>query len=107
MTSTHDPFDLQGQDEASREEADARRLMQLQEADDFAWLMSHKQGRRIVWRWLGAMGVFRSGFDSDALTMAAKCGQREIGLQLLAQAAVDPDAYVLMQREHQPAKTDA
>lgn len=95
-----DPSDILAQEAQALEEqaqADARRA---RERDDFRWLMGHAQGRRIVWRYLGACGVFHSSFSSDALVMAKKEGRREFGLQILDDVVTHtPLAYAKMMEE--------
>lgn len=58
--------------------------------DDKQWvldiqaLMETEFGRRIMWRLLSQFcGVFDATFSSDALAMAWKEGQREVGLRLI------------------------
>jgi len=62
----------------------------LEIEDDRQWvldiqsLMETEFGRRIVWRLLSQIcGVFDATFSSDALVMAWKEGQREVGLRLI------------------------
>jgi hypothetical protein len=68
---------------------EAERLRQIQlgrERDDFRWLMAHAQGRRIVWRYLAAGGVFRTTHvfgDANGRDSALNEGRRQIALQLL------------------------
>lgn len=71
------------------EDAETARLRQAQlarERDDFRWLMAHAQGRRIVWRYLAAGGVFRTTHvfgDINGRDSALNEGRRQIALQLL------------------------
>lgn len=81
----NDPTDLAAQDEARAETA---RLQQAQFAklrEDVRWLMGHAQGRRIVWRYLSAAGVYRTTFapgDGGRKT-AYNEGMRSMGLLIL------------------------
>jgi len=45
------------------------RLRRETEEADYKWLMSSKQGRRIVWRMLEQSGIYRSSFSTDAAAM--------------------------------------
>ena len=72
-----------------------------EEADDFKWLLSSRRGRRIVWRQLERTGVFRSSFNNNSMAMAFAEGNRNLGLQMVAQVhALRPDAYALMVTEN-------
>lgn len=87
--------------EARRQEAEAARITRTQtERADIEWLMSEKQGRRIVWRLLDEAGVFRTVFSESAQRMAFNEGLRNTGLQLLDKVMeFCPDAYMQMTRE--------
>lgn len=93
-------MDLQGQ-EADREERERRvKFAALQETEDLKWLMSSKRGRRIVWRLLERAGVYRSSFNTNAMTMAFNEGVRNEGLRLVAQCAQHcPGSYAEMLAE--------
>lgn len=103
-----DPTDL----EALRREADEQRKREatekLIEIGDLKWLMSSKQGRRLMWRLLSQFGVYRSSFNSDALVMAYLEGQRNNGLALMADLLEHaPDRYAEMmqdQKEYNDAR---
>ena len=96
--------DLQPPEQADHLRAQVAARAQRQEADDTAWLMSGKRGRRIVWRLLERAGVFHAVFTPDALGMAFTAGCRNEGLRLLAAVHTLPD-YQLMVAENvaQPA----
>jgi len=77
-----DDFDLAAQ-EARAEEAKANQKRQQQEEkNDLHWLMSKKQGRRIMYRLLDRAGVFTTSFNTNAMTMAFNEGRRNEGLAL-------------------------
>ena len=98
--SQYDPIALNDQAEAADSKALRDRMAAEREAADIRWLMESEQGRRIVWRILNQSGVFRSSFSSDALAMAFSEGNRNIGLQLMAQVhELCPDMYPEMVRE--------
>jgi hypothetical protein len=83
--SLTDPTDTRAleraQSQADERNAQAGRV----EADDLKWLMSNKRGRRIAFRLLERAGVWRSSFNTNALTMAFSEGTRNLGLMLLSQ----------------------
>ena len=82
-------------------EANEQKRRAQEQADDLRWLLSGPRGRRIAWRWLESAGVFRTSFNTDALTMAFAEGQRNAGLRLMDQVlAVRPDAYTQMVKEN-------
>ena len=84
----------------AKAQADAKRRAR-EEVEDMRWLLSGQRGRRIVYRQLEAAGVFRLSFNTNAMAMSFAEGQRNTGLQLLAQVmAVRPDAYALMVKEN-------
>ncbi len=94
-----DPTDLRGleqdQEELDRREAAARRL----EEDDFRWLMSQKQGRRLVHQLLAETGVYRSSFTGNSETFFRE-GARSVGLRYLGLInAVCPEQYTIMLQE--------
>jgi len=70
--------------------------------EDLHWLMRHRQGRRVVWRWLDDAGIWRLSFNTDALLMAFVEGGRNQGLMLLrALLAACPEFYHVMMQENQ------
>ncbi|WP_051919483.1 Bbp19 family protein [Basilea psittacipulmonis] len=73
----------------------------LKEQEDIEWLMSHLQGRRIVWRLLERMGVFRLSFNENPLHMSFLEGQRNEGLRLLNLVMEHcQESYFAMTREN-------
>lgn len=99
--SNFDPMDTHRQEqERESRELDARLKRETEEAD-IRWLMSCKQGRRIVWRLLESAGVYRLSYvQSDALTTAFNEGKRNGGLKLMAQVhALCPELYPVMVKE--------
>lgn len=83
--------------ERTRKEKRGREL----ELEDMAALLATKGGRRVIWRYLTACGVFRTSFDGSSRTYFAE-GMRNVGLMLLADInEADPQAYVTMLKESQ------
>ena len=90
---------MDAQNETSHNAKAERRARQ--EAEDLRWLLSGPRGRRIVYRQLETAGVFRLSFNTNAMAMAFNEGQRNAGLQTLAQVmAALPEAYALMVKEN-------
>ena len=86
-----DPIQTREQQRSS----DAKQARQV-EANDFKWLMSTKQGRRVVHRLIAAAGVYRTTFTGNSETFFRE-GKRAFGLMLLEEASKNcPDEYLLM-----------
>lgn len=94
MTKDHDPTDTDApRDNTTRV---ARRQV---EANDIRWLMSSKQGRRVMHRFIEHCGVYRSTFTGNSETFF-KEGMRNVGLFLVAEIQRHtPDAYAQMNTE--------
>lgn len=104
----HDPLDTQEHARIAAERGDKAALTRINEANDFKWLMSCPQGRRIVWRLLGSAGVFRSSFATNAMQMAFNEGKRNEGLELLAQIhTLCPERYQVMVEEQVSDRNNA
>ena len=95
-----DPTDLQAQRQRRNKAAAASRLADDTAKEDWKWLMKTKRGRRIVWRLLEEAGVFRLSFSTNAMAMAFAEGNKNAGLQILAQVQKhSPDLYTTMVKE--------
>lgn len=87
---------------ADAQEAEATRQQRLREESDFKFIMGSKQGRRFMWRLLGITGLFRNPFAGDEGATAFRCGEANIGQQLLAEIhGLCPERYVEMLKEQQ------
>ncbi len=76
-------------------------LAKQQKLDDLKWLMQHKSGRRIVWRFLEFTGVYNTTFRVDALQTAFAEGQRAVGLAVLHEVCSDfSKLYIIMLQEN-------
>lgn len=101
-----DPLDIAAQEQAKGERDELERVKRLIEIEDFKWLMAYKPGRRFIWRLLEKHGVFRSSFRTEPLEMAFLEGQRNDGLNLLADIHEHtPDRYIEMLKEQKDART--
>ena len=83
----------------SARHADDQGLAQAR--NDVRAVMSTREGRRAVRRWLGLHGVFRSitAIDSSALTYALS-GRRDAGLEMLEDVVrADRALYLVMENE--------
>ncbi len=63
-------------------EHEAARLRAEVVAADTRWLASSEQGRRVLYRLLERVGVFRTSFGTDGATEFRE-GMRNVGLMLL------------------------
>lgn len=98
--SNYDPLDIRGQERNKNDRDIQARLAREAEEADIRWLMSSKRGRRFVWRLLENAGVFRSSFNTNAMTMAFSEGTRNYGLRMLALVHSQcPEQYTLMSKE--------
>lgn len=62
--------------------------------------METQEGRDFFWWLLGQCGVYQNPFAANALVMAMKSGQMNIGQILLGEInRVAPDAYIRMMQE--------
>jgi len=102
MAEGHDPYDNHAQEAAEAKEAEAKRLERDREVDDFKWLMGHRQGRRVMWRLLSMTGLFRNPHVPGTDDVLFRCGEQNIGQQLLAEIhLLCPEQYHGMVKEHQ------
>lgn len=98
----YDPLDTESADKARSDSTSRDKLAQKTEAGDVRWLMSSKQGRRIVWRLLDRSGVYRLSFNTNSMTMAFAEGARNEGLRLTSLIhAHCADMYPIMLKESQ------
>lgn len=97
---THDPMDMQSQEDAKAAKALGARVVRDTDESDFKWLMGSKRGRRIVWRLLERAGVFQLSFNTNAMTMAFSEGRKNEGLRIISQIhTLCPDLYPVMTKE--------
>ncbi|MBK8772248.1 MAG: endopeptidase [Rhizobiales bacterium] len=97
--SSHDPFDLEGQEQHRKAKDDRDGLDRKNETEDIRWLMSGPRGRRIAYRFLERAGIWQSSFTGNSETFFRE-GRRDMGLQLLASINTTcPDAYAKMIEE--------
>lgn len=78
----------------SREAINKRR-----EGDDMRFILATEQGRRVLWKYLEACGIYKSSFTGSSETYFLE-GQRNIGLKILNDIMdADPESYVKMMKE--------
>ena len=98
--SNYDPLDLRSQERSKAERELRERLARENEEADIKWLMGNKRGRRVIWRLLDQAGVFRSSFNTNAMTMSFAEGHRNYGLRILALIHSQcPELYPTMMKE--------
>jgi hypothetical protein len=103
----YDPLDLAGQEARERDEVALARVKRQRELEDIKWLMSSRQGRRIMWRLLDLTGPTRSSFDTNALRMAWNEGNRNFGVQMLEEVLrYCSETYRVMVKEHNDDNRD-
>lgn len=72
--------------ESTREivlDADRVKILELKrEADDFVWLMSQREGRRVIKRLIDKSRVFQSTFHEDGRVHAFREGFRRYGTEI-------------------------
>ena len=102
-----DPLDFKAQ-ERDQKRREKQALLELeQDEGDLVWLMNERRGRRFVWRILERAGVFRSPFDTNALNMARKTGEKEFGIWVVVQINdICPELYMKMVREQKERKEE-
>lgn len=78
----------------------AAELREKQEEADMQFIMSSKQGRRIVWAQLTLCHVFSSTFATEPHVTAFNEGNRNAGLRLFSLVMkACPDLYLTMANE--------
>ena len=103
--NTNDPTDTRSLDRSHAKRQEQSRLQAETEVSDIKWLMKGPRGRRHIWRQLELAGVFRSSFNTNAMTMAFQEGQRNTGLRLLGIVHEHcPDLYHIMVGENTHGK---
>lgn len=71
-----------------------------QEITDLRAVLAMPEGRRFLWRFMGACGVEESSFNANAALMAKACGMRDAGQMLKAKIIeADERAYLTMMQE--------
>lgn len=79
--------------------AEKQRLGRDLELEDFKWVLSTPQGRRMVARYIGFCGVWKQSFTGNSETFFNE-GKRVVGLKLLEDLNdSDPSAYMKMMNE--------
>ncbi len=72
---------------------------------DLRKVLSTREGRRFVWRYIGLCGVFKNPHGVDTNQTSFYCGQQAIGQTLLADVTeTNDEALLMMMRE---ARDDA
>lgn len=74
---------------------------EAQALNDVRAVMSTREGRRAVRRWLGLHGLYKSitAIESSALTYALS-GRRDAGLEMLEDVTADGTLFLAMENEH-------
>jgi hypothetical protein len=73
----------------------------MEEDRDLAWMLSHPQGRRLIWKWIAECNIYNAGFEQSGSALYYKEGARNFGVKLLANVTrVNPEAYLQMIKEN-------
>lgn len=90
--------------EQRNKQAQLERAMEL---DDLGSVLSTKQGRRFIWRFLKEAGIFRDYADVNNVYLAyKKAGERNLALRFFVEIVEHfPERYLEMQREHKIPKS--
>lgn len=90
---------------AKREARQREERWRRQSAEDFRWMLSHPQGRRVLWSVLQLTGLFGKTFDGTSGTYHQE-GRRSVGVDLMLHAqGIDPALYGRMITERMDALT--
>jgi hypothetical protein len=80
-----------------RREARVIRRGQLEQLVKF---MQDPHGRKYIYDLLASVGIYSTTFSANALTMAFREGERNIGLRLVADLTeASPELYLMMLKE--------
>ena len=75
--------------------------------EDLSKILCEEHGRRYMWRLLSFCRVMDRSMDRDALVMAFREGQRDIGMRLMQDIyEAEPVAYETMRLEHVKAEEE-
>lgn len=97
----YDPLNLHEQEVRREKLIEAAKKRQEQDIADFRWLMSFREGRRIVWNMLSDAHVFQGNFNESHAVMSFLEGERSSGLRLLKKVTDHtPELYLVMHREN-------
>ncbi len=90
---------------AGREKS--RKTRDLQKKTALRGIMGMPEGRMWMWDLLVRCGIYQSSFSAEALGMAFREGQRNIGLHLMAEInRLSPELYARMVGENQSKGKD-
>jgi len=90
--------------EAIKKNLSKEKRRALREQADLKHVLSSKEGRAVIWRYLEECGIFQSSMGLDAW-IYFKEGKRSIGLKLLQEVmSVDESKYLLMAKEAKELK---
>lgn len=65
-------------------------------------MMQSEEGRAWLFKFLSTTNAFTNAFSTDPLVMSFRCGEINIGLQLIADMnEVSPELYLLTLKENQ------
>ncbi len=80
------------------------RIARLMELEETKWVLSSKQGRRFLWRWLGKCWVCSLSFNQNNSIMSFNEGKRSVGNELLADIneSASESFFTMMKENKEP-----
>lgn len=94
MTDASDP-------KAVRDAVKEAKSADLRAKEGLKAIMGDPSGRAWLYKLLMTCDPYRNCFSSDALAMAMRCGEANIGLQVIAEMhEASPELYLLMMKEN-------
>jgi hypothetical protein len=97
MTETYDASDPKAVKAAIKDTKSAEAIAR----EGLKQTMQTEPGRKWLYRLLLMCDPFRNPFNPDALEMARRCGEVNVGLQLIADMdEVSPELYLQMMKEN-------
>lgn len=93
------PYDANDPKQVKRRDIEAKRR-EKNSREVLATLLATPAGRNWMWELMAATHIFETSFAPDAMNMAFREGERNIGLRLVSQiTSTIPDAMVQMMKE--------
>lgn len=91
-----------GDAKSVRDRAKGAKRVDTQRRETLIAILSHENGRDWLYSVLERCGIYQTPFSTDALLMAHRVGEQNIGRELLAAiVAADSKAYMRMLEEQQ------
>jgi hypothetical protein len=100
---SHDPTDLQAEEQQTEKTQREARVAANKELANFKWQMGSKQGREYMYGLLARAGIYLTSFTSNGALTSFNEGQRFVGLYYVDLInAHCLDEFVMMLKENAP-----